>query len=148
MSALNRHLWRNQTICTNMLWTEFPVNTTYIFCKANNSIIITSIHIDDFLPGTSSDKVAVKFKADLATEEAKFCVGIAIKCDLTHHHIYLLQTTLIDCVLVQFKMSDADPVTTPMEIVLSKFPPHLSQLKRNPSSKWSPIAVCYKYNSV
>jgi hypothetical protein len=77
----------------------------------------------------------VKFKADQATEKVKFCVGIAIKCDLTHHHIYLLQTTLIDCVLVQFKMSDADPVITPMEIVLSKFPPHLSQLKRNPSSK-------------
>jgi hypothetical protein len=70
-------------------------------------------------------------KADLTTlweisdlGEARFCVGIAIERDLNNHYIYLSQTALIDRVLVQFQMTDANPVTTPMEarISLSKFP--------------------------
>jgi hypothetical protein len=127
-----------------------PCEYCIYFRKTDDGIIITGIHVDDFLAGTSSDEAAAKFKADLATlweisdlGEARFCVGIAIERDLANHHIYLSQTALIDRVLVHFKMSDANPVTTPMEagIVLSKFPPHLSQLRRSLSSKQSPIAA-------
>ena len=108
-----------------------PCEYCIYFRKTDDGIIITGIHVDDFLAGTSSDEAAAKFKADLATlweisdlGEARFCVGIAIERDLANHHIYLSQTALIDRVLVQFKMSDANPVTTPMEagIILSKFP--------------------------
>ena len=56
--------------------------------------------------------------------EAQFCIGIAIERDLANHYIYLSQTALIDRILVQFHMTDANPVTTPMEagVSLSKFP--------------------------
>jgi hypothetical protein len=86
-----------------------PCEYCIYFRKTDDSIIITSIHIDDFLAGTSTDDAAAKFKADLATlweisdlGEAQFCVGITIEHDLANHYIYLSQTALIDRILIQF----------------------------------------------
>jgi hypothetical protein len=110
---------------------HIPCEYCIYFRKTKDGIIITSIHVDDFLAGTSFDAAATKFKADLATlweisdlGEVRFCVGIAIERDLNNHYIYLSQTALIDRVLVQFQMTNANPVTMPMEagISLSKFP--------------------------
>jgi len=86
-----------------------PCEYCIYFRKTDDSVIITSIHIDDFLAGTSTDDAAAKFKADLTTlwkisnlGEAQFCVGIIIEHDLTNHYIYLSQTTLINRILIQF----------------------------------------------
>jgi hypothetical protein len=116
---------------TSIGFIQIPCEYCIYFCKTDDGIIITGIHVNNFLAGTSSDGITAKFKADLMTlweisdlGEARFCVGIAIERDLANHYIYLSQTALINCILVQFKMSDANPITTPMEpsIILSKIP--------------------------
>jgi hypothetical protein len=124
----------NKTMHDGMVSIGFrriPCEYCIYFCKTEDGTIITGIHVDDFLAGTSSDAMAAKFKADLATlweisdlGEAKFCVGIAIERDWASHHIYLSQTALIDRILAQFGMTDANPVSTPMEAgtILSRSP--------------------------
>jgi len=80
------------------------------------------IHVNNFALTATDDWVACTFKGKLASfwtisdlGEAKFCVGIAIKHDLANRHIFLYQTALIDKVLAQFNMTNANPVSTPME---------------------------------
>jgi hypothetical protein len=107
---------------------QIPCEYCIYFHKTEDGTIITGIHVDNFLAGTSSDEVATKFKADLTTlweisdlGEARFCVGIAIEWDWAS---CLLQTALIDRILAQFGMTAANPISTPMDtgIILSKFP--------------------------
>src|SRR5882762_3940033 len=126
-------LW-NKTMHDGMASIGFlriPCEYCIYFRKTDDGIIMTEIHVDDFLAGASSDDAAAKFETDLATlweisdlGEARFCISIAIERDLANHYIYLSQTALIDRILVQFHMTDANPVTTPMEagVSLSKFP--------------------------
>jgi hypothetical protein len=128
------HVW-NKTMHDGMVKIGFKrlqCEHCIYFCKTEDGIVITGIHVNDFLAGVSSSREAAKFKSDLATlweisdlGEARFCMGIAIERDLANHHIYLSQTALIDCILTQFSMTKCNPVSTPMEagIILSKFPP-------------------------
>jgi Reverse transcriptase (RNA-dependent DNA polymerase) len=99
------------------------------FRQTKDGIVLTGIHVDDFLLAASSLLQAANFKQQIASiweisdlGEAKFCVGIAIERDLANHHIYLSQTALIDKILASFNMIDCNPVSTPMEagLVLSR----------------------------
>ena len=99
------------------------------FRMTPSGIVLTGIHVDDFLLAASCLSQASQFKSELASiweisdlGEAKFCVGVAIKRDLPNHHVYLSQTALIDKILSSFNMTDCNPVLTPMEagLVLSR----------------------------
>jgi hypothetical protein len=92
------------------------------FRTTPSGIVLTGIHVDDFLLAASSLSQAAEFKSELASiweisdlGEAKFCVGVAIKRDLANHHVYLSQTALIDKILSSFNMTECNPVLTPME---------------------------------
>lgn len=61
--------------------------------------------------------------------EACFYLGIALECGRSTHTIRLSQTALIGCVIHQFDLKDAVPVSTPMESSL-----HLSCCTHAPSN--------------
>lgn len=113
---------------------RIPCEYCLYYRKNPNGIVLTGIHVDDFFSTISDALEATHFKSQLATlweisdlGEAKFCIGIAIDRDLVNRHVYLLQTSLIDKILAQFGMTNANAVSTPMEagLVLSKFLPAL-----------------------
>jgi hypothetical protein len=52
---------------TSIGFIRIPWKYCTYFRKTNDSIIITGIHVDNFLAETSSNDTAAKFKADLAT---------------------------------------------------------------------------------
>lgn len=97
--------------------------------SSSTGTVLVGIHVDDFLAAISSPLEAAKFKAELRTAweisdlgQANFCVGISIERDFANKHIFLSQTALIDKMLSVFNMTDANPVSTPMEagLILSR----------------------------
>jgi hypothetical protein len=94
-------------------------------------IVLSGIHVDDFLTVISFASRAAKWKQQLSTfweitdlGEATFCVGIAIECNLVNQHIYLSQMALINEILSQFCMTEANAISTPMDtgITLCRMP--------------------------
>jgi hypothetical protein len=124
------HIW-NKAINTGMVslgFTRIKCKYCLYFCKTATAIILSGIHINDFFVTTSSSSESSKFKCQISSiweisdlGKSQFCIGITIECDLTNHHIYLSQTTLIDKVLKQFNMTDCNLVSTPMESGLVLF---------------------------
>jgi len=111
---------------------RIPCEYCLYYRKTPDGVVLTGIHVDDFFSAISDALEAARFKSQLATlweisdlGEAKFCIGIAIDCDLVNRHVYLSQTSLINRILAQFGMTNANAVSTPMEagLVLSKFLP-------------------------
>lgn len=95
-----------------------------------------AIHVDDLFTIGSSKAAIIDFKAQLRTKwtvsdlgAAHFCLGIALECDHTTCTISLSQTALINKIVKQFGLSNAIPISTPMEPGL-----HLSRKDHAPSS--------------
>lgn len=93
-------------------------------------------HVDDFLAVGSNKAIISDFKMQLRTKweisdlgEAKFCLGIALEWDRVNCTICLSQTALIDRIIMQFGLSTAVPVSTPMETGL-----HLSRRTHDPAT--------------
>ena len=83
-----------------------------------SGIIITAVHVDDFLAIASLKEENSSFKEDMRKiwmisdlGDVSFCVRIAIKWDRIQNTIYLSQTALIDRVIAQFGQKDSHPVT-------------------------------------
>lgn len=92
------------------------------FRQTEASILLVAVHVDDFLTVGSTKHAITAFKDQLRTKwtvsdlgEARFCLGIALERDRTAHTIKLSQTALIDCIIQQFGLHNAVPVSTPME---------------------------------
>jgi hypothetical protein len=75
------------------------------------------VHVDDIISATSSPSENKRFKAQLKGKwdisdlgPAKFSLGIAITHDLTTNTISISQTALINCVVEQFRQSNAHSV--------------------------------------
>lgn len=90
--------------------------------KAPSGTIITAVHVDDFLAAGSNTEETSRFKdqmrqrftiSDLGI--AKFCLGIKINYSPDSRTVSLSQTALIDRIIKQFGLSDAHPVSTPLE---------------------------------
>lgn len=93
----------------------------YTRCSALGTIL-TGVHVDDFAIVASTTPAAVRFKEELQQEwqisdlgEARFCIGIAIERDRATCSIRISQTALIDKIISQFRLSDAYPVSAPMD---------------------------------
>jgi Reverse transcriptase (RNA-dependent DNA polymerase) len=95
-------------------------------------IIFAAVHVDDFLSVASSRAENERFKTQLkeiwtisGLGDAKFCIGIAIECDRKTRTVALSQKALIDHIISQFGLSDAYPVSTPMDpgVKLSRVSP-------------------------
>ncbi|KAL7281589.1 hypothetical protein ACG7TL_004906 [Trametes sanguinea] len=85
--------------------------------------VLTGVHVDDFLAIASTTAAGDRFKADLRRAwtitdlgEARFCIGIALDRDRAARSIRLSQTALIDRIILQFGLTDAHPVATPLDL--------------------------------
>ena len=121
-------------------YTRVPCEHCLYFRKTATGTILAGVHVDDYMAAASTDAEGLRFKEELRKVwdikdlgVAKFCVGIAIERDLVNRHIFLSQTALIDKTLTIFKMTDSNPVSTPMEAKKS--------LTRIPASPLSPSDV-------
>lgn len=125
------HVW-NKTMNTHMeklSFTHLPCEYYIYFHKTDLGTIIADVHVDDFIIAVSSTEAATYFKNQIHQEwqisdlgEAHFCIGIAISHDHPSQSIAISQTALIDHIISQFGISDAHPITTPMDpsITLSR----------------------------
>ena len=99
-----------------------------------SEIIITAVHVDDFLSIASSKEKNNLFKEDIwkiwtisNLGDTSFCIRIAIKWDHLQNTVYLSQTMLIDCIVAQFSQRDSHPTTTPIDPGLKlQFPDKIS----------------------
>ena len=117
-------IW-NQTLNDSMIsWGFQRLIPDYCIYYQNQDgcIVITVVHVDDFLLVSSQKEENDAFKHQMRTKwelsdlgEACLCVGIAIKWDCSTCSIYLSQTALIDKLVAQFGQKDANPATIPME---------------------------------
>ena len=92
------------------------------YCKNTSGIIISVVHIDDFLSVADPPSENAAFKAQMKQiwtisnlGEAHFCVGIAISHDKEARTVSLSQTTVIDRVVTQFSQQDTYPMKTLMD---------------------------------
>ena len=94
-----------------------------VYCRLwMSGIIITAVHMDNFLAIASSKEENSSFKEDMPKiwtisnlGDTSFCIGIAIKWDRIQNTVYLSQMALIDRVVAQFGQKDSHPVTTPID---------------------------------
>jgi len=89
--------------------------------------VLSAVHVDDFLIVSSSPEASRSFKEELKSlwtisdlGEARFCMGIAITRDRANCFVSISQTALIDCIILQFGQTDADPISTPMDPSVAK----------------------------
>ena len=103
-------------------FTRLTCESCIYYRKANTGIIITAIHVDDFLSIVSTTAENEHFKEQIKTiwkisssGEARYCVGIAITRDRDTYSVFLSQTALIDKIILQFGQQDSYPVNLPMD---------------------------------
>lgn len=102
--------------------TQAKFDTCVYHCLTKEKVIIIAIYIDDFLLVTDSEKSKVWIKTELMKRfdmkdlgEIQYCLGIQIIRDRKKGQTTLDQTAYIEAVLRRFNMSDAKPISTPME---------------------------------
>lgn len=90
--------------------------------KTDRGIVITGVHVDDFLSIASTKEANDQFKeqlkarwviSDLGTP--RHIIGMAVEWDRAHKQVFLSQTTLIDRLTSQYGQQDASPLSVPME---------------------------------
>lgn len=115
----------NKTLHTQLVkWRFTHLKSEYcVYYRCNDTgIVIIAIHIDDFFMLSDTPSTLSNFKAQLQMHwqisdggPAHFHIGIAIERDRSNRTIALSQTVLIDCIVSQFRLVDAHPVSTPLE---------------------------------
>lgn len=115
----------NKTLHSQMLSWEFQhldCEPCVYYCHNEKDILIITVHVDDFMMAGSCRAVIRAFKeqvgsvwkfSDLGTTH--FCVGITIMHNCSSQLIHLSQSALIDHIIATFRLSNAHPVSTPME---------------------------------
>jgi hypothetical protein len=117
-------IW-NKTMNDAMLswgFTRLACESCIYYRKNASGIVISAVHVDDFLSVADPPSENAAFKAQMKQiwtisdlGEARFCVGIAISRDKEARTVSLSQTALIDRVVTQFGQQDAYPMKTPMD---------------------------------
>jgi hypothetical protein len=117
-------IW-NQTLNAQMIdwgFTRLTCESCIYYRKTDTGIIISAVHVDDYLSIADSKGENERFKdqmrkvwtiSELGT--ARFIMGIAISWDKTARTVALSQTALIDKIIEQFRQKDAHPVSAPFE---------------------------------
>ena len=117
-------IWNKMVNDVMLSWefTQLACESCIYYCKNTSGIIISAIHIDNFLSVTNPLSENAAFKAQMKQiwtisdlGEACFCVGIAISCDKEARTVSLSQTALIDRVVTQFSQQDTYPMKTSMD---------------------------------
>ena len=153
-------IW-NKTMNTAMLswgFTQLACKSCIYYHKNTSGIIISAVHIDDFLLVTNPLSENAAFKAQMKQiwtisdlGEVHFCVGIAISHDKEARTVSLSQTTLIDRVVTQFGQQDMYPMKTLMDPGLKiRFPSDVAPSDQAKLSKYPyrSLVSCLLYLSV
>ena len=116
---------QNKTMHNCMLelgFTQHPSDPCIYYQKNEDGLILTGIHVDDYIITRNNDAGIAKFKDELREcwvisdlGKTNFCLGIAITQDLETKSISLSQTALIDWILDTFNMKDCYSISTPMD---------------------------------
>ena len=124
-------MW-NKTLNSQLVdwgFTRLDCEYCVYYCHDSDGIVVVAIHVDDFFMLGSSKLSQLKFKEQLQTRwqisdggPARFHIGITIEHDRANRTITLSQVALIDCIILQFGLSDTHPISTPLEpsLCLSK----------------------------
>ena len=122
--GLYGRIW-NQTMNDAMLswgFTRLSCESCIYYRKTDTGVIISAVHVDDFLSIATSKTENKSFKTQMKSlwtisdlGEAKHCVGIAISRNIPKQTVSLLQKALIDKIIQQFGQSDSCTVSTPMD---------------------------------
>jgi Reverse transcriptase (RNA-dependent DNA polymerase) len=112
----------NDALVNRWGFTRLPCEYCIYMRRSNSGVIFVGVHVDDFLSTASSRSENARFKDELRElwkindlGDARFCVGIAISRDLDRRIVNISQTALIDRIISQFNMSEAFPISTPIE---------------------------------
>jgi Reverse transcriptase (RNA-dependent DNA polymerase) len=141
-------IW-NKTMNDAMLswgFTRLSCESCIYYRKSKTGIIISAVHVDDFLSIASSKDENEAFKNQMKSlwtisdlGEAKHCVGIAIRRNKTNKTVHLSQKALIDKVVQQFGQQDSHPVSTPMDPGLKLHRPDKSLLSKQDAERLTKI---------
>jgi len=92
------------------------------YCKTDAGIIIICIYVDNFIIAGSSSELCEAFKTQIHgiwnisdLGDASFCVSLDISHSRHDHTISLFQTALIDHIITTFGLTEAHPISTPMD---------------------------------
>ena len=123
-------IWNKQMHEAMLAW-GLSCEWCIYYWQNSDGVVMAAIHVDDILSIASSANENVCFKAHLCSKwaisdlsDVKFALGIGIIQDCAACTINLNQTTLIDCLIVQFCQQDTDPVSTPMDKGITLRCPH------------------------
>lgn len=117
-------IW-NKTMNDAMLswgFTQLSCESCIYYRKNATGIVISAVHVDDFLSISSSLAANEEFKGEMKKiwtisdlGEVKHIVGIAVSRDRIARTVSLSQTALIDRIIAQFGQADAHPAAVPMD---------------------------------
>jgi hypothetical protein len=117
-------IW-NQTLNAQMIewgFTRLTCESCIYYRKADTGIIISAVHVDDYLSIADSKEENERFKAQMRKVwtiselgTARFIMGIAVSWNRATRTVALSQTALIDKIIEQFGQKDANPISAPFE---------------------------------
>ena len=109
----------NDYLVHDLGFTRLACEFCIYYRKTASGVVLTGVHVDDFLLAASSTTASAEFRKQLRSKweisdlgEAKFCVGICLERDRQARTISLSQVALIDKILQEFRM-DAVEYATP-----------------------------------
>ena len=112
-------IW-NITMNDKMLswgFTRLSCESCIYYRKSDTGIVISAVHVDDFLSIASNKNENEIFKNQMREAwtisdlgNVRFVVGIAVTWDRPNHTVMLSQTALIDKIVAQFGQRNASPV--------------------------------------
>jgi hypothetical protein len=141
-------VWNNMLHAAMLEWgfVALGCEPCIYYRQTSNRIIITAIHVDDFLIVSDSTNESTRFKDQIKTKwviselgEPKYCIGIAVSRDRAQSTFSLSQTALIDRIVQQFGQyttTTSIPIT-PMDPGLKLRKPDLDQLTLDQRSELS-----------
>ena len=119
--------------------------------KSDTGIVISAVHIEDFLSIASNKNENKKENFKNQMHEAWtisdlgnvcFVIGIAVTWDRPNHTVMLLQTALIDKIVAQFGQRNASPSSLPMDPGLKLWHANYKNMSKSELDEIKKIPYC------
>ena len=115
-------IWNKTMHCKMIAWGFTQLECKYCVYARQDSegMVLTMVHVDDFISIASSKSTNDVFKLQLKSEwtiaegDADFCLGIEIEHDRSNKLVYVSQKAMINRIVDAFGQNDAYPAKTPM----------------------------------
>ena len=143
---------RNITMNDKMLswgFRHLSCESCIYYRKSNIGIIISAVHVDNFLSITSNKNENENFKNQMhkawtISDLGNMCfiVGIAVTWDRLNCTVMLLQTALTDEIVVQFGQRNASPSSLPMNPSLKLWHANYQTMSKSKLEEIKKILYC------